>query len=476
MSPEVRSVRSAVADDGLRRVIGFWDSLALVVGLIIGSGIFRAPASVAVHLPSADLMMIAWLVGGLLSLAGGMAAAELGVRYPRSGGQYVFLHEAFGPSVAFTFGWTMFLISKPSILAGIATVFATYVSGLAGLPPQTQKALAIAALVLLTIVNCLGVRSGTRTQNALTALKAAGLALLGVLALTSGRGDWAHFIGAAPGAAQSADAPHTLPVALALGLVTILYTYDGWIDVTYAAGEVVHPERVLPRAILLGTLGCTALYIAANASYIYLLGPAELPGLPNVAAVAFDRAFGPAGGTALSVLVVISTLGILNGSMLTGVRVPFAMARQGMLFGFLGRVHPRTLSPVNALVAQGFMAILVVLFAADFEEIASLFVSTTWFFYAVSFAGLLLIQRRERHAGPSPSDPPGERGAATASVPPTGEFRMPLSPLPAVLFIVVTLFIVGSDLVFSGRRVLVGMAVVLAGIPVHRLWLLLRRR
>jgi len=351
-----------------------------------------------------------------------------------------------------------------------------------GAPPAAQKILAASAIAALTFVNCLGVKSGTRTQNAFTLVKTAGLALLGVAAIASGRGDLRHFL--SPGAAGSAAAAgsaglaaaagaaaHSLPVALALGLVTILYTYDGWIDVTYTAGEVVEPQRVLPRAIVAGTLVCTGLYLAANAAYLYLLEPAEIPRYENVAAVAFGRAFGPAGGTALALLVVVSTLGILNGSILTGVRVPYAMGRDGTLFRFLGRVHPRSLSPVNALVAQGAFACLVVLFAKGFDEIASLFVSTTWFFYAVSFIGLLVIQRRERRdlgvQGGYPASPARRADAA---------FRMPLSPLPAVLFILVTLFIIGSDLVFSGPRVLTGMAIVLAGVPLHRVVAGLNRR
>lgn len=441
----------------LPRVIGFWDSLALVVGLIIGSGIFRAPASVAEHLPAAALMMTAWVIGGALSLAGGIAAAELGVRFPRSGGQYVFLRESFGPAVAFAFGWSTVLISKPSILAGIATVFAIYMSGLAGLPHASRKPLAMGAILVLTVVNCLGVKSGTRTQNVLTAAKTLGLGLLGVGVLAAGRGTWTGFGGTGlPAGETVGEAAHGWPVAMALGLITILYTYDGWIDVTYTAGEVMRPRRVLPRAILFGTCACVGLYLLANAAYLYVLTPAEMAGVDNVAAVALDRAFGPAGGTLLSVLVVISTLGILNGSILTGVRVPFAMAQGGMLFRSLGRVHARSLSPVNALLVQGSFACLVVFFAAGFDEIASLFVDTTWLFYAVSFAGLLVIRRRERRR------PLAEGSGASV--------RLPGSAPAAVLFIIVTLFIIGADLAFSGRRVLIGMGVVVAAVPVYWLW------
>lgn len=446
------ATRPAAADapppaGDLRRVIGFWDATALVVGLIIGSGIFRSPASVARHLPDPRWMLAAWVIGGLLSLAGGLGAAELGVRHPRSGGQYVFLRESFGPAVAFTFGWTQVLISKPSVLAGIATVFASYAGGLAGLPESAGKPLAFAAVALLTLVNCLGVRAGTKTQNALTAAKAAGLALVCVGALASGAGDWGRFAAAAP--RPAAPPPeHGLAVALALGLVTILYTYDGWIDVTYAGGEILAPRRTLPKAILAGTAACTGLYLLANVAYIYLLPPDEMAGRPNIAVAALDRAFGPAGGIALSLLVIVSTLGILNGSILTGVRVPYAMARDGMLFRFLGRVHPRTLSPVNALVAQGAFAGLVLLFARGFDEIASLFVTTSWLFYAVTLTGLALDRRR--------ADPQ--------------EFRMPLSPWPAVFFVVVTLAIVGSELAFGGWRGLAGMAIVVSGVPIYLIW------
>jgi APA family basic amino acid/polyamine antiporter len=459
------------APEGLPRVITFWDSAALVVGLIIGSGIFRAPASVAEYLPGATLMMAAWLVGGVLSLAGGLAAAELGIRFPRSGGQFVFLHESFGPAAAFAFGWTLVLISRPSILAGIATVFAIYCSGLLGLPTELHKPLAIGAIALLTGVNCLGVKAGTRTQDVLTVAKAAGLVFLSAGVFLAGHGDWGHFTAVPP---AGSAVTHSLPVALALGLVTILYTYDGWMDVTYAGGEVINPQRVLPRAIALGTFACTGLYLLVNAAYIYVLDPSGMRGIENVAAVALQQSFGSAGAGLIDVLVVISTLGILNGSILTGVRVPYAMSRGGMLFAALGRVSSRTQSPVNALIAQGVFSCLIALGASGFDEIASLFVDTTWLFYAVSCAGLLVIRRRDRAAAraarPTAAQSPPSAAAEAA---PAGQ-RIPFAGIAAWLFIVVTLLIIGTDLMFSGPRVLVGVGFVALAIPVYYLWRALR--
>jgi len=266
--------------------------------------------------------------------------------------------------------------------------------------------------------------------------------LLGIAALASGRGDAAHF-----SSAGAHTLKHSLPLAMALAMVTILYTYDGWIDVTYCGGEVQNPGRNFPRAILIGTLGCTALYLLANVAYIYLLSPAQMPNAENIAGIALQRAFGPVGNVVVSVLVMISTLGILNGSILTGVRVPFAMARDGILHHSLGRVNSRTHSPVNALIAQGIFTCIIILASTGFDQIASLFVSTTWFFYAVCFIGLLVLQRRERKTGiPSGT---GE-----------GTYRMPFSPWPALFFAVLTFFVIASDLFLGGPQVLVGLGVI----------------
>jgi len=441
----------------LRRVIGLWDAAALVVGLIIGSGIFRSPASVAQELPTPFLMLAAWVIGGLLSLAGGLAAAEWGVRYPHSGGQYVFLREAFGPSASFAFGWSNVIISKPSVLAGIATVFATYFHALVGLPPSSQKFLAMGAVALFTFVNCLGVHSGTRTQNIFTTAKVIGLLALGVFALSSGHGSMAHLTMSGAGVAMK----HPLAIALGLGLVTILYTYDGWIDVTYCGGEVQRPGYTFPRAIVLGTLACMALYLLCNVAYMYLLTPAEMAAHENIASIALDRAFGPTGNVVVSLLVVVSTLGILNGSILTGVRVPYAMAKDGLLPSALGRVS-KSQSPVNALIVQGVFTCLIILLASGFDQIASLFVSTTWFFYAVCFLGLLVIQRREKRTGVTHGT--GE-----------GTYRMPFSPWPAVFFIVVVLFAISCDLFLGGPQVLIGLGVIAAIAAGHWLTKGLRR-
>ena len=449
-------------EHGLRRVIGLWDAVGLVVGLSIGSGIFRSPVAVAQELPSAALMLAAWTLGGVLSLAGCLAAAELGVRYPRTGGQYVFLERAFGRPWAFSYGWSNVLISKASVLAGIAMVFAGYFAPLLRLPegPWAMKAYAMAAVILFTAVNALGVRSGTRTQNVFTAAKVIGLALVAGVALLSGRGDWAHFSNEAAG---SLGRP--LLVAMALGMVTILYTSDGWFDLTSVGGENARPGRVLPRAILIGTVICTTLYLLANVAYLYLVPPTEMTQATNIAAVALERAVGPVGGVAVSLLVMISTLGILNGSILTGARIPFAMARDGFLPRILGEAHASTGSPVYALIAQAVFTCLVVLVAESFEQVASLFVSTSWFFYALSFVGLLRLQAREKRTGQAHHDGHDD-----------STFRMPLSPWPAVFFIVIIAGVITSDLLLGGPQVLIGLGVILLGVPAYYVWEKLRGR
>jgi amino acid transporter len=331
------------------------------------------------------------------------------------------------------------------VLAGIATVFATYVHPLIGAPAESQKWLAMGAVALFTFVNCLGVNSGTKTQNIFTTAKVIGLLALGLFAFSSGKGSMANLAMSGAGVAMK----HPLPIAIGLGLVTILYTYDGWIDVTYCGGEVVRPERTFPRAILLGTLVCMGLYILANVAYMYLLAPAEMAAHENIASIALTKAFGPMGGVVVSLLVVVSTLGILNGSILTGVRVPYAMARDGLLPRQLGQVHPKTHSPVNALIVQGFFTCMIILIAKGFDQIASLFVSTTWFFYAISLLGLLVLQRREKMTGvPSGT---GE-----------GAYRMPFSPWPAIFFVIVVLFAISCDLFLGGPQVLIGLGAIAA--------------
>ncbi|MBI5836519.1 MAG: amino acid permease [Candidatus Eisenbacteria bacterium] len=437
--PTPRTDRAVHAEP--KRVLGIWSASALVVGLIIGSGIFRAPSSVAAELPSTYMMLLAWTIGGVLSLCGALAVSDLGTRYPTTGGLYIFMRESFGAPTAVGFGWSGFLVSRPAVLAGVATVFAEYLCPMVGLPTgwESTRWVASAAVVALTVVNALGLRAGAGVQNVFTFAKVLGLALLITAVGLFGRGEL-H-------AAQAIQPAHSLPVAMLLALITILYTYDGWIDVTYAGGEVRDPRRNLPRAIVLGTLGCMALYLLTNFAYCAVLTPAEIAAAPNVAAVALERVFGMAGREVLTVLVLVSTLGILNGSILTGTRLPFALARDGFLPARLGTLAKSTGSPVWSLTVQGLMTVVVLVFVNGFDNIAALFVVTSWLAYAVAIAGLLVIRARERRAGA----PAGE------------SFRMPLGPWPALIFIVVTMAIIVQDVISSGVSHLAGVAVVAVG-------------
>jgi len=449
------------ADRGLHReperILGFWSASALVVGLIIGSGIFRAPSSVAALLPSPFLMLAAWTVGGILSLCGALAVSDLGTRYPETGGLYVFMRESLGLPWAVGFGWSGFLVSRPSVLAGVATVFAAYLCPMVGLTGgwAVERWVSSAAVVVFTVINILGLRAGAGVQNLFTGAKVLGLALLIVAVGLFGRGQ----LGAAP----PVPAAHALPVAMLLSLITILFAYDGWIDVTYAGGEVRNPRRNLPRAIVLGTLACMALYLLTNFAYCAVLSPAEMAAAPNVAAVALGRVFGPAGERVLTALVMISSLGILNGSILTGTRLPFALARDGYLPAQLGTLLPATGSPAWALSVQGLMTVLILLFVKGFDNIAALFVVTSWLAYAAGIGGLLVIRARERRAGHAVV---GAAAAGAAGGEAVRPFVMPFGPWPALIFIVVTLAIIVQDVISSGLSHLAGVGVVVVAAAV----------
>ncbi len=436
-----------------KRILGFWSASALVVGLIIGSGIFRAPSSVAADLPSTWLMLLAWTIGGVLSLCGALAISDLGTRYPHTGGLYVFMRESLWPPVAVAFGWSGFLISRPAVLAGVATVFAGYFCPMVGLGTGTERFVAAGAVVALTAVNCMGLRAGAGVQNLFTFAKVLGLALLITAVGLFGRGEL-H-------AARPVQPGHSLPVALLLSLITILYTYDGWVDVTYAGGEVRNPRRNLPKAIVLGTLACMVLYLLTNFAYCAVLTPAEIAAAPNVAAVALERVFGLAGREVLTVLVMISTLGILNGSILTGTRLPFAVARDGYLPRRMGTLSRSTEAPVWSLSVQGLMAVAVVLFAKNFDEIAALFVDTSWLAYAVAIAGLLVLRAREKREGRSAVIvPPAGEDASTSHHAGQEPFTMPGGVWPALIFILVTVAIIAEDVVEGGPRHLIGVGFV----------------
>jgi APA family basic amino acid/polyamine antiporter len=369
----------------LPRKIGFWGGSAIMVGIIVGSGIFAVPRTIAGEIGSPGRVLALWTLGGLLSLFGALAYAELGAMFPRSGGIYVYLREGLGGGVAFVFGWTYMVLTKPLAAAGIVTIFSEHFNPLFGLSWRPEIVTCV-ILALLTVINLAGVRLGAGVSMALTALKVAALLAIVGCGVTLGKGSWANFSAAPP--------TRGFLETLSPVLYSILWTYDGWSDVASVAGEVEEPQKNLPRIFLVGTAATILLYVAVNAVYISVLPLSEMAQTATVAPEVMRRMVGPWGATAVGALIVLSTLGSSHGSVMTGARVTFAQAREGLLFRSLGHIHPRLQTPDVSLVVQLVLSCAAVLLYKDFETLAGGFTFTMWIFYAMAAAAVIVLRVR----------------------------------------------------------------------------------
>ncbi|MEK7348851.1 MAG: amino acid permease [Candidatus Eisenbacteria bacterium] len=429
----------------LKRQIGLYAATAITVGSIIGSGIFRSPHSVAQELTSAPLMLFAWILGGALSLCGSLVLAELAVKHPETGGLYVFIRRAFGDRLGFVFGWASLSVIKPTVIAAIASVFAIYLCEALGLPQGSQFAAGAGAILVLTFINWLGVKEGTRTQTLLTTVK-----VIGILGLCGAAFLLPHS-GPPAGAAGAASAPpHPLVLGLVLAMIPILFAYDGWTDSTYVAGEIVNPRRTMPIAILLGTVIVVGVYVLTNLAFFAVLSPAEVASVEAVGSEAMRRILGDWGGRALAVLVAVSTFGTVSASILTGPRVTLAMASDGLFWRRAAHLDARRGTPDLALWLQAALSIVWLWFAQGFEDVSGWFVTTSWLFYGLTIAAVFVERRREREAG--------NVGSTEA-----GSYRTPLYPITPILFILATVLLIGSDLSASGWRAAAGVLIAASG-------------
>jgi amino acid transporter len=435
---------SAHHDVDLKRQLGLFAAISITVGNIVGSGIFRSPHSVAQQMDSLGLVLLAWVVGGVLSLCGSLVLAELAVTHPKTGGLYVFIREAFGDAWAFVFGWANLWVIKPTVIASIVSVFALYFCEAVGLAAPLQLWVGMAAILLLTWVNWLGVKEGARTQELFTTAK-----MVGIFALIVAAFALPH---AGPASEAVAAMPETHPtmfVAFALAMIPVLFAYDGWTDSTYVGGEIRDPGRTLPIAIIGGTVVVIATYVLVNLAYYRVLLPAEVAQYEAVGSETIGRILGDGGRTALAVLVAVSTFGTTNGAILTGPRVTLAMAANGLLWQPLARVDTVKSSPGPALWLQAALACAWLAFAGGFEDVSGWFVTTSWLFYGLTTAAVFVLRRRE--------------GAPAT-------YRTPLYPLTPVLFILVTVALIASDLSDQGWRAAAGVIVAALGFPVYYIW------
>lgn len=446
----------------LPRRLGLFSAIAVVIGSTIGSGIFRTPAGIAQKVPNPLLMLAVWVLGGMLALAGALTYAELAAMHPRSGGVFVYVREGFGRLPAFLFGWTELAVIRASALGAISTVFAEYLLRSLGYEPRAAPYdawvhyIAAGAILLTATFNYTGIRWSSILLNLSTAAKYGALVLLVALAFLVGSGSVAHFTAAG-------GVVHGRPLLLAL--VSVLWAYDGWADLSFVGGEVKNPERNLPRALVFGTLAVVTIYLLANLAYLYLLPIAHIQSSPLVAADAAQLILGRVGVGLVSVVVMISTFGTLVGSMMTGPRIIFAMADHGLFFRGIAQVHPRFKTPARSIALIAVLAAVLVM-VRGFDDLADTFVLAILPFYALAAASVIVLRRR---------DPNRERPVRTWAY-----------PLPPVLFVLSAVLILCNSLVpaqdnplvhfgpfAAPRNPALAFGVILAGVPIYGLW---RRR
>ncbi|MCX6617898.1 MAG: amino acid permease [Acidobacteria bacterium] len=460
--PEIRPGSQAYATaqpTDLRRVIGYWSGVAIMIGATIGSGIFRTPASIAARLSDPQLILALWAMFGIISVCGALTVAELASLLPRTGGAYVFLKEAYGDAPAFVFGWLSLLVTVPSAVAALCTFFAELAAGLlfphpGATPGWVVPAIAAATILVLTLVNLLDVRIGAGLQNVLTAIKVGALALLILAVFVARRGSFAHF------AAVSAPFDHSLFAALAAAAVSVIWTYDGWINISLVAGEIRAPDRLMKRIILTGMLTVVVLYLGANTAYLYMLPLPAIAAEKSVASRVMTMLIGPSGGAAIGFCIMMSAVGAANALMLTRARVAYAQANDGLSFKLLGRCHPKWATPYVAVLVLGAVAIILVLVLRDFDALTTYFVVVEWFALIFAVAAVFRLRKRMPDA-PRP-------------------FRTPAYPWVPLTFVVGTSLgltaILWGELGKGSYAPLVGLAIAISGFPVYGIWQRTQRR
>ncbi|HTI42884.1 MAG TPA: amino acid permease [Vicinamibacterales bacterium] len=444
----------------LSRRLGFWSSVGFVIGMTIGSGIFRTPAQIAARVPDPTLMLAVWVLGGVVTLCGALSMAELASSLPQAGGFYVFIREAWGRPAAFVFTWSELVLIRAAGLSGIATVFGEYFLRSLGYDPLVHAAAAdycaIAGIVVATLANVRGVQTGALMTGVTSAAKFAALALIAIAAIIFGSAAGASFAHFAPSSLAPSDAPsHAAPSHLALfspglfglAFISVLWAYDGFGDLSFLAGEVRDPERTLPRAIIGGTLAIIAIYLTTNAAFMYVLPIETVAKSPLIAADTMSALVGPIGASFVSIAVAISTFGAVNSDLLGAPRLFYAAAEDGLFFKTLGRVHPRYRTPYISILFSAALGIVFVL-TGTFEQIADTFVLAIWPFYGLAVAGLYRLRRRTDLARP---------------------YRVPGYPIVPAIFIAACVYLVASALIGDPLWTGVTLGIVLAGLPVYYL-------
>ncbi|HXU80132.1 MAG TPA: amino acid permease [Polyangia bacterium] len=433
----------------LRRVIGFWGGTALIIGITIGSGIFRKPATIAELVPDPRVALALWAALGLITICGALTLAELASMMPRTGGVYVYLREAYGEGAAFVFGWLYTAVTAPAAIAALATIFVEFFLSAVGAPipssPTGGMKLATAGTIAaLAVVNILGTRLGSGVQALMTVMKTGALIAIIVVAFGLGQGSFSHLAPAAGATVATA--------ALARAVASVIWAYDGWVGVSNISGEVVAPEKLLTRIIVTGMLVIVVLYLGANMAYIFNM-PAEVMvrEKAGIAARLMTGIVGPVGGKVIGICIMASVLGALSANLLAKPRVAYAMARDGLGFRFLGHAHARFATPDVAILVQAAVAIILVMALREFDTLTTYFVVVEWLALIFGVSSVFVLRKRLPDA-PRP-------------------FRVPLYPVVPLIFVVGTA--VGLAAIVWGEwqdghySPIIGLGIAAAGFPIY---------
>ena len=428
----------------LKRVLSLLDATMINAGGIIGSGIFMVPAAVAMFTGSASLFFMVWIAGGIVSLFGALSVAELGAAMPRAGGQYVYLSEAYGPVWGYLYGWSAIAVINTASIAAVGVAFSEYLRFFFPITDISIKGIAVATIVLLTIINILDVKSGARFQNLFTISKLGaifGIIILGLLMEGGSNQNLSPFF---------SDQSFTELVGpLGLAMVSVLWTFDGWIFITYVAGEVKNPGRNIPLSLIFCMLIVVTIYLLLNYVLIYTLGFTGMNGSDLVVSDAASVFLGNKGAAIVTLIILISLIGANNGFVLTSARINYAMAKDKLFFHQASQIHPRFKSPANALIIQCVWACLLT-FTGTFNQLITYIIFASWIFYGMS-AGAVIILRNKK--------PDMER-----------PYKTPVYPWIPIIFILFAIFLTINTIMEAPRDAAIGAGIILAGLPMYYYW------
>jgi len=424
----------------LRRELGLFTCVLLVIGNIIGVGIFTTPGEIAQGLPTAGWVLAAWAIGGMMAMAGALTYAELGAMYPRAGGNYVFLKEAYGPLWGFLYGWAYSLVTSAGTIALLAIGFVEYAGFHTG--SLSSKLISMAIVAVLTVLNARGVKVGAAVMDGITLTKIAAMAFLVIAGFTFGKGDVTHFH---PLFSASSNPFVTIGAAL----VPLAFAYSGWNSTTFVGEEIKNPGRLIPLSMIFGTLATAAIYLAMNAVYLYAIPLDQLVGEVTVAQTAASRLFGPWASALVTALVATSVLGCLSASMLSNPRALFALGRDGYFFSFVSRIHPRFGTPYGAILFEGVWA-CVLISVGDFEGILRVLSVPLVIISSMTVASIFVFRRKQPHA--------------------QRPYRCWGYPVVPAIYVAISIFMLYATAVNRGRYGLIGIAVFVLGVPIYYLW------